>query len=173
MAINAPSSPVDSEISAHHPAANLWNPSTAPISYQSIPYARSDLVPPLPEFSPILAAVLHFFTLGVFSLIWFNKFHDSLPRLRRTDPTWTSGFWFCLIPIFNLYWIFFTVLRLVERLDEQRHLHGLKPTGCRPLAITFCVSLMIPYYNLFVALPIFGTILAAMLQEKANEIAGR
>src|SRR4051812_21492689 len=94
--------------------------SAAPVSYPSIAYARADLVTPLPEFSPVLAAVLHFFTGGIFSLIWFNKFHDCLPRVRRTDPSWASGFWFCLIPIFNLYWIFFTVLRLVERLDEQR-----------------------------------------------------
>ena len=155
---------LEQELSSHAP--------TPAAQHAVLAYARADLVRPLPQLDPFVAGFLHLVTAGVFSWIWFNKMHDGLTRTRRTDPSGAAGVLFCLIPIFNFYWFFFTILRLVERIDDQRALHGLTPSGCRPIAISFCVGMMVPWYNLFVALPIVGTFLALTLQARVNEIAG-
>lgn len=136
-------------------------------------YAHNPAAYPLDfsEFPVAVAVLLHIFTFGLFSLIWFNLMHDKMPRLRHDDPSGGKGVGFCFIPFFNLYWIFFTLTRLERRIEEQRVARGLLPASMNGFVIASCIFLVFPYINYFIGVPIFGAILAGRLQSRANELA--
>jgi hypothetical protein len=119
---------------------------------------------------PVAAVVLlHFFTCGIFSLIWFGLVHGRLPKIRPDDPSAGKAIGFMFIPFFNLYWVFFSYLRLCDRIDEQRALYGLRPSNLRGFAITMCVILLIPYINILGGL-IINPIFFGMMQSSINEL---
>jgi hypothetical protein len=123
----------------------------------------------LTSFPGAVVVVLHIFTLGIFSWFYWSLMHGKLPRNRPNDPSGAKAFWFYWIPFFNLYWMCFCPLRLVDRIDEQRALRGLPPSGVKGLVITGLVLMFLPYISLigfFIIWPIaYGT-----LQGKINEL---
>src|SRR3954463_10826224 len=67
------------------------------------------------EAFPVWAVgILHFVTFGLFSLIWFGIQQGRLPRAAQNDPSTGQAIGFTFIPFYNLYWIFFSPLRLCE-----------------------------------------------------------
>jgi len=136
--------------------------------------------PPLPAQAPVhqltrfpVAAViiLHYFTCGIFTMVWLNLMHGKLPRVRRDDPSAGRAVGFCFIPFFNLYWIFFTFRRLCLRVDEQRSLYGLPPSHLRGLATTACVFQVIPYINVLLGFTILFPVFLVMMQSSVNRLA--
>jgi hypothetical protein len=122
----------------------------------------------LTEFSVAAVVLLHIFTLGIFSFFYWNLMHGKLPKNRPNDPSAGKAIGFCFIPFFNIYWIFFTYLRLVDRIDEQRQMRGLAPNG-KGLIITGLISIFIPYIGFFLGLVIWP-IAWGSLQASVNEI---
>ncbi len=123
----------------------------------------------LSNLHPAVVVILHFVTCGIFNFIWFSLMHGKLPKVRQDDPGAGKAIGFMCIPFFNLYWIFFSNLRLCERLEEQRQLHGLPPSGMRGLALARCILRVIPYVNVLGIL-IMDPIYFAIMQSKVNEL---
>jgi hypothetical protein len=138
----------------------------APPPIHPLPGAGGTLTP-LPVAVVIL---LHFVTCGIFPTIWFGLMHGKLPKTRPDDPSAGQAVGFMFIPFFNLYWVFFSYIRLCDRIDEQRIRHGLAPNNLRGLAIATCIVIVIPYVNLLGAL-ILDPIFFGVLQATANELA--
>jgi hypothetical protein len=141
--------------------------SPAPVA-PLLEYARA--LPRMPYIHPALAATLNLLTFSLFPLIWFNRMHDFLPRTRRDDPSGLRGFLLCFVPIFNIYWFFFTVLRFIDRLDEQRAALDFEPTGIRPLAIAMCIFVVLFPFGTPVGMFAFGTLYTYRVQKRINEI---
>jgi hypothetical protein len=52
---------------------------------------------------PVAAAVLlHYVTLGIFTLIWLNLMHGKMCRVRTDDPSAGKAVGFCFIPFIGL-----------------------------------------------------------------------
>jgi hypothetical protein len=104
----------------------------------------------LGKFPAWLAAVLHMLTFGVFSLFYFGSLHGSLPKLTNDDPGAGKGVGFMFIPYFNLYWMFFSPLRLVDRINLQFQLRGEEAPISRQAvlvaSITSLVLMLFPYF---------------------------
>lgn len=124
----------------------------------------------LNTFSPVAAVFLHWLTLGIFSFIYHMLKHGSLPMRRQDDPSAGKAIGFMFIPFFNLYWIFFANLRLVDRINEERRLAGLPQSAPRGLAMAYCICMMIPYINFFVGFLILAPIYWGTLQGNVNEL---
>ena len=124
----------------------------------------------LSEFPVAVVVLLQIFTCGLFSHIWFNLMHGKLPQTRPDDPSAGKAIGFLFIPFYNFYWVFFTYLRLCERLDAERVRHGLPPKNFRGLAITTCIFMIIPYVNIVIGGQIMEPIFFGMLQSSVNEL---
>lgn len=146
------------------------------------PYFPSTTVPSLPpganaatrhqleQFSVPVAILLHYLTLGIFTLIWLNLLHGKMPQVRQDDPSAGKAIGFCFIPVYSLYWVFFTYHRLCVRINEQRAINklpGAVPTG---LAIAMCVMMVIPYVGV-ISFLILAPIFLGIVQSNVNELA--
>jgi hypothetical protein len=118
-----------------------------------------------------LLGILNVLTLGLMPLIHFSMLHNRLPRASQNDPSAARAFWFHFIPYFNLYWVFFSALRLCDRLTLQLRLRGLPDRAPRGLLLAACVIQVIPYVNLVIGIPIMWTIAVCMLQSTVNRVA--
>jgi len=118
-----------------------------------------------------LVGILNLLTLGLFPLIHFGLLHDKLPRAAHNDPSAGKAIGFQFIPYFNLYWVFFSALRLADRLTLQFRLRGLPYRAPRGMLLTACIFGVIPYVNLLIGLPIMWTIAVCMLQSSVNKVA--
>ena len=138
------------------------------------PPALPPALPPAPhqlESFPVVGLIaLHFFTCGLFSLIWLNVLHGKLPRVRSNDPSAGKAIGFCFIPFFNLYWIFFTFRRLCLRIAEQREQYGLPPNDLRGLATADCIVKVIPWVNVLIGYTILTPIFIGRVQASVNEL---
>lgn len=124
----------------------------------------------LTTFSPGMLLLLHFLTCGMYTIyVHFGLMHDRLPVRRSDDPSTGKAIGFLFIPFYNLYWIFFVNLRLIDRINEQRQAAGLPPDAPRGLALTTCIMMVIPYVNIL-AILIMVPIYAAVLQGNVNEL---
>jgi hypothetical protein len=124
------------------------------------------------ERFPVWAvAVLHIVTLGLFPLIHFGLLHDRLPRAAHNDPSSGKAIGFQFIPYFNLYWVFFSVLRLCDRLNLQLRLRGEEPRAPRGFGIATCIFSVVPYLNILIGYPIMWTIMVCRLQSTVNRVA--
>jgi hypothetical protein len=142
----------------------------APLGYAS-PYANSGpTAHTLTSFSVPALILLHFVTGGIASLIVHHGKHGNLPKIRHDDPSAGAGIGLMFVPIFNLYWRFFSYIRLCDRLNEQRLAVGLPPTAPRGMAIAYSIIAIIPYVNIFIGLGIVGPIFSGMLQSCTNEL---
>src|SRR5579862_7489024 len=82
----------------------------------------------LTSFPVVATVLLTYCTFGIFPWIHFGLMHDKLPKVRANDPSAVKAILFHLIPLFNIYWLFFERLRLMDRIDEQRRIVGLHAT---------------------------------------------
>ncbi len=120
---------------------------------------------------PVWAAVtLHIVTLGLFSLVHFNRLHDQMVAAASDDPSTVKGVGYSFIPYFHFYWVVFNTMRLVDRLELQYKLRGRRSTLPRGLIRAAAVVSTIPYLNITVGvlLWIFGVY---AMQHTANEVA--
>ena len=124
----------------------------------------------LSYFSVGLVVLLHFVTLGIFPMIWFGMMHDKMPKLRPDDPSAGKAIGFMFIPFFNIFWVFFSYLRLCDRVAEQRRLHGLPEQSLRGLALAACIIGVLPYINFLVGSFILWPIFFGKLQASVNEL---
>lgn len=125
----------------------------------------------LTSFPIWLLILLHYLTLGIFSMVWLNLYHGKMPRRRSDDPSAGRAVGFLFIPFYGLYWLFFTHMRLCERLDEQRQGERLPAAELRPFAIATCVVTVIPYINFVLSYPFLYPIFAGVVQASINELA--
>jgi serine/threonine protein kinase len=157
------------------PLAYLTTAAVAPISPYLNGYAtHPDQLGPgglqhrLAEFPVAAVVVLQIITGGLFGLIYWNLMHDKLPKNRHDDPSGGKALGFCFIPFFNLYWIFFTVLRLVDRINEQRVCRGLKPVS-KGFFVICCIVTVIPYGYMFIGWVVWP-IAWGILEANVNEL---
>ncbi len=87
---------------------------------ERVAFARHALRP----FRPWLAVLLHVLTFGVWSIAHFGRMHGALPKLRGDDPGTARAILFFFVPYLNLWWAFFSPLRLVDRINLQFALRG-------------------------------------------------
>ena len=99
-------------------------------------------------FSVAAAIVLHFFTFGLFTLIYYGFKHSELPMIKHDDFGAGRAIGFYFIPFFNLYWQFVFWLRLVERLNFQLRLRGLEPSISKGLMLATLILGLVPVVNL-------------------------
>ncbi len=125
----------------------------------------------LTTFPVAVAILLHFVTFGIFTKVWLNVMHGKMCRVRADDPSAGRAIGFCFIPLFNLYWIFFTYRRLCLRVDEQRGLYGLPASNLSGLATAACIFQIIPYLNLLVGYLFLTPIFIGMMQASVNQLA--
>lgn len=125
----------------------------------------------LRPFPVWLVGILNVLTFGLFPMIHFGMMHDKLPRAAHNDPSAGKAIGYQFIPYFNLYWIFFSALRLCDRLSLQLRLRGLQARAPRGLVLAACIVTVIPYVNLLIAFPVLWTIAACMLQSTVNQVA--
>jgi hypothetical protein len=125
----------------------------------------------LQSFPVWAAVVLNIVTFGLFGLIHFGLMHDKLPQASNNDPSSGKAIGFQFIPYYNLYWIFFSSLRLCDRLTLQLKLRGREQSAPRGFVLASCILSVIPYVNLLIAFPIMWTIAVGMLQSTVNKVA--
>jgi len=125
----------------------------------------------LTTFPVAVAILLHYMTFGIFTIIWLNLMHGKMCRVRADDPSAGKAVGFCFIPLFNLYWIFFTYRRLCLRIDEQRGLYGLPASNLSGLATTACIFQILPYLNFLIGYLILTPIFIGTMQASVNQLA--
>jgi hypothetical protein len=124
------------------------------------------------EAFPIWATLLlHYLTLGLFSVVHVSLLHDRLPQAERDDPSAAKAVGFSFIPYFNLYWMFFNSLRLADRLNLQLRLRGLPDAVPRGLIIACSVISMIPYLGWFLGVFFLWPIAVGYFRSAANTLA--
>ncbi len=89
------------------------------------------------RLSPVLVWLLHFPTLGAFTVIYFGLKHSRLPRIEKMD--W--GAWWAIglmcVPILNVIWSYPFWFGLARRLTFQYWIRGLAaPFYVRPSIVT-------------------------------------
>lgn len=125
-------------------------------------------IEPFPVWAVV---VLNILTLGIFNLIHFGLMHDKLPQAANNDPSAGKAIGFQFIPVFWMYWIFFSSLRLCDRLTLQLRLRGIQDSAPRGFIMATCILSVIPYIGWFIAAPIMWTIGVGLLQSTVNKVA--
>ncbi|HUS45260.1 MAG TPA: hypothetical protein VM219_04420 [Phycisphaerae bacterium] len=147
----------------------LWQPTTI-LPYGS-PEAKANR---LGQFPLVFAVGLHYITLGLFTWIWLNLMHGSMPKLRRDDPSGLRAILFHFIPFFNLYWLFFSQIRLCDRINEQRVMREMPKKRLKGMAIAVNVAVLSsvawPEVRVFV-FAIIMPIYLCLVQRAVNDLA--
>lgn len=120
-----------------------------------------------PMWVMVLLSIL---TLGIYTLFWLNHWHGVMPKRRHDDPSTAKAIGFLFIPLYNLYWIFESLLRLCTRLDEELAAAGLPDRVPKELVRWFCILYLVPYINLLTN-PILGAIATGRMQSLVNRLA--
>lgn len=123
----------------------------------------------LTKFPVWLAVVLHFLTIGLFTLIYHGQKLSRLPIVKHDDFRAGKGIGFCFIPFFSLYWVFRYVLAVTDRLNFQFRLRDQRPPVPRGLALASCIVWLIPYVNV-IAWVILMPIVSGQWQAAANKL---
>jgi hypothetical protein len=131
----------------------------------------------LETFSVGGAIVLHFVTLGIFTIIYMGLKHGKLPQILPDDPSAGKAIGFLFIPFFNIYWIFFFWLRLVDRVNFQFRLRGQAMPINRGLALAAVIVGIIPYVGFISWLVLYPIVVSEVLGAcnqlaVANQTAG-
>lgn len=123
----------------------------------------------LKEFPVAGAVLLHIFTLGIFSLIYYGITHSKFPKIKSDDFSAGKAIGFRFIPFFNLYWRFVFDLRLVDRINLQLRLRNIKHEVPRSLILTNRILGLIPYLNILTLL-IISPICVGVIQSGINKV---
>jgi hypothetical protein len=123
----------------------------------------------LTRFPTWLAVVLHFLTLGLFSIIYQGLKLSKLPLVKDNDFRAGKGIGFLFIPFFNYYWVFRFTLALADRINFQYRLRGQPPKVPRGFALACCIVQVIPYVNVIGWL-VLWPILVGQLQSATNRL---
>ena len=99
-------------------------------------------------FSIDALILLHFVTLGLFTLFYFGLKHSQLPMIKHDDFKQRKAIGFMLIPLFNLYWEFRFWFRLIDRVNLQARLRKLPTTISRRLILATILVSLIPVAGL-------------------------
>lgn len=118
-----------------------------------------------------LLIVLHFLTLGLFTLIYQGLHFSKLPHAKYDDFDSGKAIGFMFIPFYSLYWTFRFVHSLVDRVNFQLALRGRPPRVSRGLGTTSAIFSVIPYFGPLVTYVIFMPIVAGQVQSAVNELA--
>ena len=124
------------------------------------------------NFNVALAILLHFLTLGIFSIIYLGVIHGKLPKVRHNDFNAGKAIGFLFIPYFNFYWIFVFWRRLAMRVNFQYKLRGMQAPVPLGLITTMCILLVIPYLGI-IAFFFVGPFAIAKILGACNELADR
>ena len=119
-------------------------------------------------FSVDAAILLHFATMGLFSLIYFGSMHSKLPMVKHDDFGARRAIGFSFIPFFNLYWVFRFWLRLFDRVNLQMRLRGLRPAVSKRFMLATVIVSLIPGANL--ASLVVHPICIERMQDTCNRI---
>ncbi len=121
-------------------------------------------------FPSAVAVLLHFLTIGIFTVIFHGMKHSRLPIIRADDFGAGKAIGFLFIPFFNLYWIFVFWHRLTDRINLQYRLRGAPDPISRGLVTTTCVLTVIPYIGLIAFLGLYPVV-SAQIQSACNGLA--
>jgi len=121
-------------------------------------------------FPTPLVILLHFITLGIFTLVYFGLKHSKLPMIKHDDFGAGEAIGFMFIPFFNLYWQFRFWLRLVDRVNFQLRLRGSPPTISKGLMLATIIVSFIPYVG-FASILIMYPICIGEIQIATNKLA--
>lgn len=124
----------------------------------------------LKSFPTWLAVTFHFLTWGVFSIIHYGLQHDKLPTAMHNDPSAAKAVGFNFLPYFNLYWMIFQPVRLVDRINLQDRIRDRPDGMSRGFMIACAVMGMIPYINFLIGVPLWGVGVYQM-QKSINRLA--
>lgn len=113
---------------------------------------------------------MHYVTLGLFTLFLFGLKHSLLPMIRHDDFKARRAIGFMFIPLFNLYWQFRFWLRLVDRVNFQLRIAGLRPTISRRMMLATLIIGLIPAVNAAAFLVMYP-ICIVRIQRACNELA--
>jgi hypothetical protein len=120
-------------------------------------------------FPTAVAVLLHFLTIGIFTVIFHGLKHSALPPIRHDDFRAGKAIGFLFIPFFNLYWQFVFWQRLADRINFQFRLRGLPDPVTRGLVTTSCVLTVIPYIGILNWL-IIAPIVSGQIQSASNRL---
>lgn len=119
-------------------------------------------------FSIDALLLLHFVTLGLFSLIYFGLMHSKLPMIKYDDFRAKRAIGFSLIPLFNIYWVFRFWLRLVDRVGLQTRFRGLRRVMPEGLMRATIVVSLIPVAG-FASMVMYPACIA-LIQRSCNDL---
>ena len=124
-----------------------------------------------------LLGVVFIFGAYVVSLVWLSKCWASLPeQMRYTEGgrwvTPAQAAWYCLIPFYNLYWMFVANVGLCDAINRTLAAQGAQPRAPKGLAIAACVAQLVPYCNFLVG-PILWTVYMFMVDGARREMLSR
>jgi hypothetical protein len=162
-----------SPVIAHAPFSNnIYDQSAELLQAHLTPEQRAQYqYHTLTRFPTWVAVLLHFLTLGLFSIIYQGLKLSKLPLIKDNDFKAGKGIGFLFIPFFNYYWIFRFTLALADRLNFQYRLRGQLPRVSRGFALACCIVQVIPYVGVLSWL-ILWPILVGQLQSATNRLAG-
>ncbi len=134
----------------------------------------------LSQFSIVGLLLLHFLTMGVYSVIHLGLMHDRLPKIRKSDPSGFVSVALSMVPFVNLVWLFFSLRRLCVRLNEQRRFAGLPEDVPQTLAVVVAtlltcgtVATILPitgWVVLGATLSVLAPVFLATVQASVNEL---
>jgi hypothetical protein len=119
----------------------------------------------LKAFSPWVAMALHFCTFGLWSMFHFGRMHGGLPKLRQDDPDMAKSVWMFWVPYVNLWWMFFSPTRLIDRINFQYLIRGKEA----PLTKTWVVLAGITSL-LFYFVPLVWLVAIYQTQKAVNNL---
>jgi hypothetical protein len=115
---------------------------------------------------PVWAAVtLHLVTFGLWSLVHFGRMHGRLPKLRPDDPTTARAIGMFFVPYVNIWWSFFSPMRLIDRLNLQFVLRGREAPLTKLPIVAGAVMSFFMYF-----LPVGWVFAVYKTQKAVNEL---
>jgi hypothetical protein len=123
----------------------------------------------LDRFPVWAVGILHLLSLGLFSLIWFGIQQGKMPKLTNNDPSTGQHIGYQFIPFYNLYWIFFSPMRLCDRISFQYRLRGRQESGPRSIVMASAIASVVPYFG-FLSVLFLWPIAACLTQHKINKL---
>ena len=124
----------------------------------------------LTRFPTWLVVVLHYPTLGIFTLVYQGLKLSKLPLVRESDFRAGKGIGLNFVPFYGYYWVFRFVNGINDRLNFQLRLRGERPRSPRGLGIACCVLWVIPFYTALVTWLVLMPLMSAYMQSATNRL---